>query len=115
MRAAERRIPELAAKAGHAAYKQALAKTGAVVVKTSEGVLVKRKADGTSTVIKALRPGKRVKVGLVLRRAKQEVAACDQEGHPAAAQGSGRPQWFGQKHHQGRAETGVDRRLRECR
>lgn len=75
MRVAERRIPELAAKSGHAAYKQALASTGAVVVKTSKGTLVERKADGTSTVIKALPPGKRVKVGLVLRRAKQDVAA----------------------------------------
>ena len=75
MRAAERRIPKLAAKSGHAAYRQALAKTGAVVVKTSKGILVERKADGTSTVIKALPPGKRVKVGLVLKRAKQEVPA----------------------------------------
>jgi protein PhnA len=74
MLAAERRIPELAAKSGHAAYKLALATTGAVVVKTSKGTLVERKADGTSTLIKALRPGKRVKVGLVLKRAKQEAA-----------------------------------------
>ena len=74
MLAAERRIPELAAKSGHAAYKLALAKTGAVVVKTSKGTLVERKVDGTSTLIKALRPGKRVKVGLVLKRAKQEAA-----------------------------------------
>jgi hypothetical protein len=75
MLAAERRIPELAAKAGHAAYKLALANTGAVVVKTSKGTLVKRKADGTSTVIKTLPTGKRVKVGLVLRRAKPEASA----------------------------------------
>ncbi len=74
MLAAERRIPGLAAKSGHAAYKQALAMTGAVVVKTSAGAVVERKADGTSTVIKALKPGKRVKVGLVLKRAKQEAA-----------------------------------------
>ena len=70
MLAAERRIPELAAKSGYAAYMQVLAKTGGVVVKTSKGVMVERKADGTSTVIKALPPGKRVKVGLVLQRAK---------------------------------------------
>jgi hypothetical protein len=75
MQAAERRIPELAAKSGRAAYKLALAKTGAVVVKTSRDTLVERKADGTSTLIKALRPGKRVKVGLVLKRAKQDIAA----------------------------------------
>ncbi|WP_245643213.1 hypothetical protein [Roseateles chitosanitabidus] len=71
MRAAERRFPELAAKAGHEAYKEALAKTGAVVVATSKGQLVKRMADGTTTVIKNLPPGKRVKVGLVLKRVKQ--------------------------------------------
>lgn len=75
MQAAERRFPELAAKSGHAAYLSALAKTGAVVVKTSKGVIVERKADGTSKVIKALPPGKRVKIGLVLKRAKQDVAA----------------------------------------
>ncbi|HEY4082557.1 MAG TPA: hypothetical protein VGM81_17845 [Burkholderiaceae bacterium] len=75
MLAAERRIPELAAKAGHAAYKAALAETGAVMVKTSKGLLVERRADGTSRVIKTLSPGKRVKVGLVLKRAKQDIAA----------------------------------------
>ena len=75
MLAAERRIPELAAKSGQAAYKRALAQTGEVVVKTSKGTLVERKADGTSTVIKALPPGRRVKVGLVLKRAKPDVAA----------------------------------------
>lgn len=75
MRAAERRIPDLATKSGRAAYKLALANTGAVVVKTSKGTLVQRKADGTTTVIKALPPGKRVKVGLVLKRAKQDIAA----------------------------------------
>lgn len=73
MRAAERRIPELAAKSGHAAYKLALATTGAVVVKTSKDILVKRKVDGTSTTIKTLPSGKRVKVGSVLKRAKPEV------------------------------------------
>ncbi len=70
MQAAERRIPEFAAKSGHAAYKLALAKTGGVVVKTSKGVVVERKADGSTTVIKTLPPGKRVKVGLVLKRVK---------------------------------------------
>lgn len=75
MRAAEDRFPQLAAKSGQAAYRSALAMTGAVVVKTSKGTLVERKADGTTRVIKTLRPAKRVKVGLVLKRAKQEVAA----------------------------------------
>lgn len=75
MRFAERRIPDLAAKSGRAAYQAALVKTGGVVVKTSKGDLVERKADGSSTVIKALKPGKRVKPGLVLKRGKQEVLA----------------------------------------
>lgn len=75
MQAAERRIPELAAKSGHAAYKLALATTGAVVVKTSKGELVERRADGSTKVLKELKPGKRVKVGAVLKRAKQDVAA----------------------------------------
>ncbi|WP_377155277.1 hypothetical protein ACFJIX_24660 [Roseateles sp. UC29_93] len=74
MRAAERRFPELAAKAGRAAYKQSLAETGAVVVANSKNQLVKRRADGTTTVIKNLPPDKRVKVGLVLKRVKQEAA-----------------------------------------
>jgi len=77
MRAAEQRIPELAAKSGREAYKLALATTGGVVVKTSKGVLVERKADGSTTVIKTLPPGKRVKVGSVLvKRAKPEKAAA---------------------------------------
>ncbi|MGC4394958.1 hypothetical protein [Hydrogenophaga sp. T2] len=75
MRSAEQQIPALAAKSGRAAYKQALVRTGAVVVKTSKGTLVERKADGTSTVIKALPPGKRVKVGLVLKRGRQDAPA----------------------------------------
>lgn len=75
MQAAERRIPELASKSGHAAYKLALIETGAVVVKTSKGDLVERKADGSSKVIKTLPPGKRVKVGRVLKRAKPVAAA----------------------------------------
>ena len=74
MRAAERRFPELAAKAGREAYRQALAQTGAVVVANSKGQLVKRSADGTTTVIKALPPDKRVKVGLVLKRVKRKAA-----------------------------------------
>ena len=74
MRAAERRFPELAAKAGREAYRQALAQTGAVVVANSKGQLVKRSADGTMTVIKALPPDKRVKVGLVLKRVKRKAA-----------------------------------------
>jgi len=75
MQAGERQIPELAAKSGHAAYKLALATTGAVVVKTSKGELVERRADGSSKLIKALPPGKRVKVGAKLKRAKPDNAA----------------------------------------
>ncbi|MDY0748441.1 hypothetical protein SNE35_28335 [Paucibacter sp. R3-3] len=71
MRAAERCIPELAARSGREAYRQALAATGGVMVKTSRGLLVERRADGSSRVIKTLPPGKRVKIGTVLfKRAK---------------------------------------------
>lgn len=75
MQAAERRIPELAAKSGHQAYKASLSTTGGVVVKTSRGQVVERRADGTSTVIKELPVGKRVKAGMVLKRVKQVAAA----------------------------------------
>lgn len=70
MQLAERRFPELAAKSGHEAYKTTLHRTGAVVVKTSLGQMVERRADGTSTVIKQLPVGKRVKPGVVLKRVK---------------------------------------------
>lgn len=70
MQIAERRIPVLAAKAGHDAYKETLKQTGAVTVKTSNGQLVERKSDGTFTVIKELPLGKRVKPGTVLKRVK---------------------------------------------
>ena len=70
MQIAERRIPRLAAKAGHDAYMTTLKQTGAVTVKTSNGQLIERKRDGTFTVIKDLPLGKRVKPGTVLKRAK---------------------------------------------
>ena len=70
MQIAERRFPELAAKSGHVAYKTTLQRTGAVVVKTSLGQIVERRADGTSIVIKNLPVGKRVKPGAVLKRVK---------------------------------------------
>lgn len=70
MQIAERRIPALAAKAGHEAYLTTLQQTGAVTVKTSNGQVVKRALDGSVTVIKSLPVGKRVKTGTVLRRAK---------------------------------------------
>jgi len=70
MQVAERSFPQLAAKSGHEAYKTTLSRTGAVVVKTSQGQMVERRADGTSTVIKHLPLGKRVKLGAVLKRAK---------------------------------------------
>lgn len=75
MRRAEQRIPELAAKSGAAAYKMSLATTGGVVVKTSKGTLVERKADGSVKLIKTLRPSKQVKAGLVLKRANPDAAA----------------------------------------
>ena len=70
MQIAERRFPKLAAKSGHAAYKTTLHSTGAVVVKTSQGQMVERRADGTFTVIKTLPLDKRVKSGVVLKRVK---------------------------------------------
>ncbi len=70
MQLAERRIPELAARSGHEAYKTTLSRTGGVVVKTSQGQLVERRADGSSIVLKELPLGKRVKPGLVLKRVK---------------------------------------------
>lgn len=74
MLAAEALIPELAAKAGRRAYEQTLANTGSVVVVNRKGQMVKRSADGTTTVIKTLPPDKRVKVGLVLKRVNREAA-----------------------------------------
>ena len=71
MQIAERRFPEIAARSGHEAYKIALSRTGAVVVKTSQGQIVERRSDGTFTVIKNLSAGKRVKPGAVFKRVKQ--------------------------------------------
>lgn len=70
MQIAERRFPELAARSGHEAYKTTLSRTGAVVVKTSQGQIVERRSDGTSTFIKHLPMGKRVKPGVILKRVK---------------------------------------------
>jgi hypothetical protein len=67
---AERRIPELAAKAGFDAYRMALRKTGGVTVKTSTGQVVERKRDGSVTVIMSLPIGKRVKPGTILKRVR---------------------------------------------
>jgi hypothetical protein len=75
MLAAERRFPELAAKAGRAAYRSALARTGAVVVMTHDDRLVERRTDGTFTVIKSLPSSKRVKLGVILKRVKQDMVA----------------------------------------
>ena len=70
MKIAEGRFPELAAKSGHEAYKTTLSRTGAVVVKTSQGAIVQRRSDGTFSVIKQMPLGKRVKSGTVLKRVK---------------------------------------------
>jgi len=70
MQIAEGRFPQLAAKSGHEAYKTTLSRTGGVVVKTSQGKIVQRRSDGTSTVIKQIPMGKRVKSGAVLTRVK---------------------------------------------
>lgn len=71
MEIAEKRFPALAAKSGYEAYKATLSRTGAVVVKTSEGQVVERRSDGTFIVIKRLSVGKRVKAGAVLKRVKK--------------------------------------------
>lgn len=71
MQIAERSIPRHAAEAGHKAYQATLKLTGAVVVKTSQGRIVERRSDGTSIFIKQMPVGKRVKLGLVLKRVKQ--------------------------------------------
>jgi protein PhnA len=70
MKIAEERFPALAEKSGREAYKTTLSQTGAVVVKTSQGQMVERRSDGTSTVIKHLSVGKRVKSGAILKRVK---------------------------------------------
>ncbi|SFQ40749.1 hypothetical protein [Variovorax sp. 770b2] len=70
MRNAERRIPELAAKAGFEAYRKTLKQTGGVTVKTSTGQVVERRSDGSITVLMSLPIGKRVKPGTVLKRVK---------------------------------------------
>ncbi len=70
MQIAERRFPELAVKSGREAYKTTLTRTGAVVVKTSQGQIVERRSDGTSTILKSLAIGKRVKPGVILKRVK---------------------------------------------
>lgn len=70
MQIAERRIPELAAKAGHDAYWTTLRDTGAVTVKNAVGQIVERKRDGSFKVIKDLPVGKRVKPGTILKRVK---------------------------------------------
>ncbi|MEJ2801680.1 hypothetical protein WAE61_07355 [Comamonadaceae bacterium PP-2] len=67
---AERRIPAIAAKAGHDAYLNTLRHTGAVTVKIANGQVVERKSDGSVTVIKSLPIGKRVKPGTILKRIK---------------------------------------------
>lgn len=70
MQIAERRIPTMAAKAGHDAYWTTLRDTGAVTVKTANGQVVERMLDGSVTVIKNMAIGKRVKPGTILRRVK---------------------------------------------
>lgn len=81
MQRAEQRIPEMASKAGHAAYRTALAMTGGAVVKTSRGLLVERGSDGSFTVLKQLPLGQRVQRGLVRKRPKSPDAF---EGTPGA-------------------------------
>ncbi|MBS7779926.1 hypothetical protein KHY18_18130 [Acidovorax sp. CCYZU-2555] len=70
MQIAERRIPAMAAKAGHDAYRTALKHTGAVTLKTARGQIVERRLDGSETFIMNVPLGKRVKPGTILKRVK---------------------------------------------
>lgn len=70
MQIAERNFPKHAAKSGHKAYQATLKLTGAAVVKTSQGIIVERRSDGTSIFIKQMPVGKRVKSGVTLKRVK---------------------------------------------
>lgn len=67
MQDAEARFPELAARAGRAAYQRALQQQGRVV-KSQDGQLVEAWADGTVRVLQSLPPATPVKRGLVLTR-----------------------------------------------
>lgn len=67
MRAAEARIPELAAEAGRAAHQRALSQAGKVV-KVANGAVIEQHADGSSRVIELLPPATKVRKGLVLVR-----------------------------------------------
>lgn len=73
MQIAERSFPEHAARSGRKAYQATLKMTGAVVVKTSRGSIVERRADGSTVFIKEMPMGKRVKPGLVLKREKEAL------------------------------------------
>lgn len=70
MLSAEARIPELAAQAGRKA--RALATAGRVLMKAADGKLVERHASGQVVVIKQLPAGMTVRVGSVLKRARNE-------------------------------------------
>ncbi len=61
------RLPDLAARAGHAAYLRALHTFGRVV-EAVDGHLVETSADGTRRVIRALKPAVSVTCGMTLVR-----------------------------------------------
>lgn len=74
MLSAEARIPELAAQAGRIAHARALATAGRVLMKSPDGQLVEQQASGQRVVIKQLPAGTIVRVGKVLKRARNPTA-----------------------------------------
>ena len=71
MVAAEERFPELAAKAGQAAYEEAIEKTGAVMVVDEDNFLVMRFRDGRSRVIRRMEDEVQVRPSSTLYRIKR--------------------------------------------
>lgn len=71
MRTAEDRIPALATHAGREAHVRALALTGRVVMRSVDGFLIERWADGHDVVIKRLPDSTPVQVGAVLVRVQR--------------------------------------------
>lgn len=67
LRAEDARLPDLAARAGHAAYLRAL-NTFGQVIEAVDGHLVETSADGSRRVIRALKPAVTVTCGLTLVR-----------------------------------------------
>jgi hypothetical protein len=67
LQAEDARLPDLAARAGHAAYLRALKAFGQVI-EAVDGQLVETSSDGSRRVIRALKPAMKVPCGLTLVR-----------------------------------------------